>query len=142
MQLQSAQFVRMMRDHDVGPDLANHVGDRLDHLAGQQDLVVLEPERPDVVKPQNRSGLADLVHLLLDRLFEQSLDVEFLLELSLLIDELPMVGTRAGRQGYRGDLIALGCVMGQRPSRLIERIGGVRTDHEQSQGPTWHGMPP
>ena len=66
--LEAAALKRVVGDHQVRLHRAYHVGDGLDFVLGDQDVVVLEAEVAHVVKAKNAAGAAHLLQLLLNRL--------------------------------------------------------------------------
>ena len=68
MQLEAAALKRVVGDHRVRLHRAYHVGDGLDFVLGDQDVVVLEAEVAHVIKAKNVAGATHLLQLLLNRL--------------------------------------------------------------------------
>ncbi len=115
----------MTRDHDLGPDVADHPRDRGDELAGDENDVVLHLDEAEVADAEDGAGFADLALLLIDRAGNLCL-APALFAATSRVEQLPIVRAYPRRQHQRGGGVAGRDVMGDRAARLVERIGGMR----------------
>ena len=99
--LEAAALKRVVGDHQVRLHRAYHVGDGLDFVLGDQDVVVLEAEVAHVIKAKNVAGATHLLQLLLNRLRNLLLHVKLGAGSASLFAQFPVVGANAGCQNRR-----------------------------------------
>ena len=89
----------MVGDHQVRLHRAYHVGDGLDFVLGDQDVVVLEAEIAHVIKAKNAAGATHLLQLLLNRLRNLLLHVKLGAGSASLFAQVPSGGSERRLSG-------------------------------------------
>jgi hypothetical protein len=137
-----AELVRVVRDDDIRPDLANQARHSQDELLAYREDGVVVAEEPNVGDPKEGARPADLGLLDSRSLGHQGRQLvrvgDSLLEAQRVRDH-DVVDPRAGGQGDDRHGITVRDVMGQRATGRIERVRRV-PPHAQDGDRTAHGQ--